>query len=200
MLRVGLTGGIGSGKSAVASRLADLGAAVVDADAVAREVVAVGTPGLASVVAAFGPGVLAADGSLDRPALGRIVFAEVEARRRLEAITHPLIGARSGELIAAAQASGAAVLVHDVPLLVESGLAGSFDAVVVVEAPLALRLARLRARGLTEDEVRSRIASQATDEQRRAVATHLVDNSGSLEELGRQVELLWHRLGQAASS
>lgn len=194
MLRVGLTGGIGAGKSAVAARLAARGAVVVDADAVAREVVATGTPGLAAVVVAFGAGVLASDGALDRPALGRIVFVDAEARRRLEAITHPLIGRRSAELIAAAEASGARVLVHDVPLLVEGGLAGAYDTVVVVQAPLPLRLQRLRERGLPEEEARSRIAHQASDEERRAVATYVVDNAGDLAGLDRRVDLLWQAL------
>ncbi len=190
MLRVGLTGGIGAGKSAVAARLAARGAAVVDADAVAREVVAPGTAGLAEVAAAFGPVVLAADGSLDRPALGRIVFADPAARRRLEAITHPRIGARTAELAAAAEAAGTAVLVHDVPLLVESGLQGTYDVVLVVEAPLDVRLARLAGRGLPAAEARARIASQA-DSQRRAVATYVVNNAGSLAELDARVEGLW---------
>lgn len=194
MLRVGLTGGIGSGKSAVAARLAAWGGAVVDADAVAREVVEPGTPGLGAVVAAFGEGVLVADGSLDRPALGRLVFADEQARQRLGAITHPLIAARSAELVAEAEAAGARVLVHDVPLLVESGLESAFDVVVVVEAPLPLRLTRLAARGLAEDDARARIASQATDGQRRAVATYLVDNTGSLTDLDARVELLWQAL------
>jgi len=191
VLRVGLTGGIGAGKSAVAARLAARGAAVVDADAVAREVVAPGTAGLAEVAAAFGPVVLAADGSLDRPALGRIVFADPAARRRLEAITHPRIGARTAELAAAAEAAGTAVLVHDVPLLVESGLQGTYDVVLVVEAPLDVRLARLAGRGLPAAEARARIASQATDSQRRAVATYVVNNAGSLAELDARVEGLW---------
>jgi len=190
VLRVGLTGGIGAGKSAVAARLAARGAAVVDADAVAREVVAPGTAGLAEVAAAFGPVVLAADGSLDRPALGRIVFADPAARRRLEAITHPRIGARTAELAAAAEAAGTAVLVHDVPLLVESGLQGTYDVVLVVEAPLDVRLARLAGRGLPAAEARARIASQA-DSQRRAVATYVVNNAGSLAELDARVEGLW---------
>lgn len=200
MLRVGLTGGIGAGKSAVAARLAARGAVVVDADAVAREVVATGTPGLAAVVEAFGAGVLASDGALDRPALGRIVFVDAEARRRLEAITHPLIGRRSAELIAAAEASGARVLVHDVPLLVEGGLAGAYDTVVVVQAPLPLRLQRLRDRGLPEEEARSRIAHQASDEERRAVATYVVDNAGDLAALDRRVDDLWDTIAAALPS
>lgn len=192
MLVVGLTGGIGAGKSAVATRLAGHGAVVVDADRVAREVVEPGTPGLAAVTAAFGPGVLRADGSLDRAALAGLVFADPVARRRLEAVTHPLIGSRTAELVALASAD--AVVVHDVPLLVEAGLAAAYFAVVVVEAPEPVRLARLAARGLPAEQARARIALQATDADRRAVATHLVDNAGPLELLDAQVDLLWQDL------
>jgi len=191
VLRLGLTGGIGSGKSAVASRLADRGAVVIDADLLAREVVAPGTEGLAAVVAAFGPQTLAPDGSLDRAALGDLVFADPAERRRLEAITHPRIGARTADLAAAAERAGTAVLVHDVPLLVEAGLAPAYDVVVVVEAPLAARLDRLAARGLAVEEAGRRIAAQATDEQRRAVADHVLDNSGSLADLDALVARLW---------
>ena len=189
MLRIGLTGGIGSGKSTVAGLLAARGAVVVDADRIAREVVEAGTPGLAAVTDAFGDGVLAADGSLDRPALAAIVFTDPEARARLDAIVHPLVRERSVELIAGAPAD--AVLVNDVPLLVETGQAGTYDLVLVVEADLATRLTRLVERGLTEEDARARIGSQATDEQRRAVADVVLDNSGSREELADQVARFW---------
>lgn len=189
MLRIGLTGGIGSGKSTVSTLLAERGAIIVDADRIAREVLEPGTPGLAGVVDAFGSGVLAADGSLDRAALAAIVFADEGARRRLDALVHPLVRQRSGELIAVAPAD--AVVVNDVPLLVETGQAGSYDLVVVVEADPEVRVARLVERGLTEADARARIAAQATDEQRRAVADVLLDNSGTLEELAEQVDRFW---------
>ncbi|MBO0868212.1 MAG: dephospho-CoA kinase [Micromonosporaceae bacterium] len=190
MLMVGLTGGIGAGKSAVASRLAEHGAIVIDADTLAREVVAPGTEGLAEVVAAFGPGVLAPDGGLDRAALGRLVFADEGARHRLERIIHPRVRARTAELAAAAPSD--AVVVNDVPLLVEAGLAGGFDLVVVVLAAEATRVARLvRERGMSAQEARSRIAAQATDDQRRAVADVVLTNDGTLEQLHRQVDEVW---------
>ena len=189
VLRIGLTGGIGSGKSTVSARLAGHGAVVVDADRIAREVVEPGTPGLAAVVAAFGPGVLAGDGALDRPALAAVVFADEQARRRLDGIVHPLVRARATELAAAAPPD--AVVVHDVPLLVETGQAGSYDVVLVVEAPLESRVARLVARGLPEADARARIAAQATDEQRRAVADVVLDNSGTPEQLAAQVDRFW---------
>lgn len=189
MLRIGLTGGIGSGKSTVAALLAERGAVVIDADRIAREVVEPGTPGLAAVVAAFGDGVLAADGSLDRPALAAVVFADPEARKQLDGIVHPLVRDRGVQLAAGAPAD--AVLVNDVPLLVETGQAGSYDLVVVVEADLATRLARLVERGVPEADARARIAAQATDEQRRAVADVVLDNSGTRDQLAEQVARLW---------
>jgi len=189
MLRIGLTGGIGSGKSTVSALLDERGAVIVDADVIAREVVAAGTPGLAAVAAAFGDGVLAPDGSLDRPALAAVVFADPEARRRLDGIVHPLVRARAGELAAAAPPD--AVVVHDVPLLVEAGQAGRYDLVLVVEADAETRVARLVRRGMTEDDARARIAVQATDEQRRAVADVVLDNSGTRDELAAQVERFW---------
>jgi dephospho-CoA kinase len=199
VLRVGLTGGIGAGKSAVARLLADHGAVVIDADAIAREVVEPGTPGLAEVAAVFGVGVLRPDGSLDREALGRVVFADPAARRRLEEITHPLIRAETVRRMAAAPPD--AVVVHDVPLLVEAGLAGSYDAVVVVEAPEELRLDRLVGRGLPRDQALARMAQQASAEQRRAVATHLVDNGGDLDALRARVAQVWAELtGQPGRS
>jgi dephospho-CoA kinase len=189
VLRIGLTGGIGSGKSTVAGLLAARGAQVVDADRIAREVVEPGTPGLAAVVAAFGHGVLTSDGALDRPALAAVVFADPDARRRLDGIVHPLVRARAAELVAAAPPD--AVVVQDVPLLVETGQAGSYDLVLVVQADLATRVRRLVARGLSEEDARARIAAQATDEQRRAVADVVLDNSGTVEELEAQVEHFW---------
>ncbi len=187
-MRVGLTGGIGAGKSEVARLLASYGAVVVDADAIAREVVEPGTPGLAAVVAEFGAGVLGPDGSLDRAALGRIVFADDERRRALEAIVHPLVAARSAELVAAAP--GDAIVVYDVPLLVENGLQDAYP-VVVVDAPDEVRLDRLERRGLPRDEARARMAAQATREQRLAVATYVIDNSGDRDALAAQVRALW---------
>jgi dephospho-CoA kinase len=189
-VQIGLTGGIGAGKTAVARRFAELGALVIDADALAREVVAAGTPGLDAVVAEFGPGVLRPDGELDRPALGRLVFADEEARGRLNAIVHPLVRRGAAELIAAAPAGS--VVVQDVPLLVETGQAGRFDLVVVVEAPAALRAERLaRDRGMSADEARSWMAAQASDEQRRAVAHVVLVNDGSPDELRAEVDRVW---------
>ncbi|WP_100498524.1 dephospho-CoA kinase [Geodermatophilus chilensis] len=189
MLRIGLTGGIGSGKSTVAGLLAAREARIVDADRIAREVVEPGTPGLQAVVTAFGDGVLTPEGTLDRPALAAIVFADPGARRRLDGIVHPLVRARAAELVAAAPPD--AVVVQDVPLLVETGQAGSYDLVLVVEADLDTRVRRLVGRGLSEDDARARIAAQATDEQRRAVADVVLDNSGTVEELEAQVERFW---------
>jgi dephospho-CoA kinase len=189
VLRIGLTGGIGSGKSTVSRLLAAHGAVIVDADRIAREVVEPGTPGLAAVVDAFGAAVQAADGSLDRPALAAIVFADPEARRRLDGIVHPLVRRRTAEMVAAAPQD--AVVVNDVPLLVETGQASSYDLVLVVEADPEIRVARLVQRGLTEEDARARIAAQATDEQRRAVADVVLRNSGTPEELAGQVDRFW---------
>lgn len=194
MLRIGLTGGIGSGKSTVAARLAQLGAVLIDSDQLAREVVSVGSPGLARVVERFGPDVLAPDGSLDRPRLGQLVFSDPAALADLNAITHPLIRARSEALNAEAVASGAAAVVHDIPLLVENKLAAGFDKVIVVEAPLEARLSRLAGRGLDPETARARIAAQASDEQRREVADIVLDNSGSVAELIGQVDAAWASL------
>ncbi|OLB73888.1 MAG: dephospho-CoA kinase [Actinobacteria bacterium 13_2_20CM_2_71_6] len=188
---VGLTGGIGAGKSVVATRLAELGAVVIDSDRLAREVVAPGTEGLAEVVSVFGPEVLGPDGALDRPALGRLVFADPTARERLEKIIHPRVRARAAQLAAAAPEGS--VVVNDVPLLVESGIAGTFDVVIVVLASEPTRLDRLvNGRGMSESEARSRIAAQATDEQRRAVADIVLHNDGTLAELRAAVDRLWH--------
>ena len=193
MLMVGLTGGIGSGKSAVARRLAELGAVVIDSDALAREAVAPGTPGLAEVVAAFGPGVVDGEGRLDRTALGRIVFGDKEQRRRLEAIVHPKVRQRAEEIASAAAAD--AVVVNDVPLLVEAGLAGLYQMVVVVLASEETRVRRLiRDRGMDEADVRARIAAQASDEQRRAVADIVITNDGDMDGLRSQVDQAWATL------
>lgn len=190
MLMVGLTGGIGAGKSEVAKRLAELGAVVIDSDRLAREVVEPGTEGLQEVIAEFGREILGPDGALDRPALGRRVFGDDAARRRLEAIIHPRVRARSAELIAAAPAD--AVIVNDIPLLVEAGMAGTFNVVIVVAASEETRLRRLaRSRGMSAQEARSRFAAQATDEQRRAAADVVLDNDGSLEDLRGAVDRLW---------
>ena len=190
---VGLTGGIGSGKSAVAARLAELGAVIIDSDRLAREVVAPGTEGFADVVEAFGSAVVGPDGSLDRPALGRLVFGDEVKRRRLEAIIHPRVRARAAELAAAAPEG--AVAINDVPLLVEAGLADTYEAVIVVFASEDIRVERLmRERSMTEAEARSRIAAQATDEQRHAVADIEVVNEGTLEELRSNVDAIWPKL------
>jgi dephospho-CoA kinase len=190
---VGLTGGIASGKSTVARLLVELGAVLIDGDALAREVVARGTPGLAQVVAEFGEQLLTPEGDLDRASLGRIVFSDEAARRRLEAITHPLIFQRYADLEAAAPAG--ALVVHDIPLLAESGRADSFDEVIVVDATPELQLERmLRDRGWTREEAESRIAAQATREQRLAIATYVIDNTGSLEELRARVEAVYAEL------
>ncbi|MFF2628205.1 dephospho-CoA kinase [Kitasatospora griseola] len=195
MLRIGLTGGIGAGKSEVSRQLAALGAVIVDSDLIAREVVAPGTPGLAAVVAEFGPGVLLPDGTLDRPALGRIVFGDPARLAALNAIVHPLVRARSAELEAAAGPD--AIVVHDVPLLAENGLAPLYDLVVVIDVPDAERLRRLTAlRGMPEDEARARMAAQATREDRLAVADLVLDNSGDLDALTARVRELWRQLEQ----
>ena len=197
VLRIGLTGGIGSGKSTVSRLLAERGAVIVDADVIAREVVEPGTPGLAAVAEAFGSAVIAADGSLDRPALATVVFGDPAARARLDGIVHPLVRARAAEV--AALAPQDAVVVHDVPLLAETGQASAYDLVVVVEADPETRIARLVQRGLTAEDARARIAVQATDEQRRAIADVLLDNSGSPEQLAAQVDRLWaERVATAA--
>lgn len=188
-LRVGLTGGIASGKSTVSAILRDLGAVVVDADLIAREVVERGTPGLAAVVEAFGDRVLTPEGDLDRAALGAVVFADPDARRRLESIVHPLVHQRGAELEAAAPAG--ALVVHDIPLLAEGDRAGSFDEVVVVDVPTEVQVARMvRDRGWTREEAEARIAAQAGREERLAIATRVLDNTGTPEELRRAVEEL----------
>jgi dephospho-CoA kinase len=190
MLRVGLTGGIGSGKSTVAGRLAEHGAVLIDSDRIAREVVAPGTDGLAEVADAFGTGVLAEDGSLDRAALAAVVFSDDAARKRLNAITHPRIGARTAELLRAAPDD--AVVVHDVPLLVENNLAPGYHLVLVVDAPVEERVRRVvAARGTPEQDVRARIAAQATEQARRAAADVWLDNSGTPDLVLAVVDDLW---------
>ena len=195
MLRLGLTGGIGSGKSIVSRVLGLLGAVVIDADVVAREVVDPGTPGLAAVAEAFGPAVLRPDGSLDREALGRVVFGDDEARARLSGILHPLIGARSAELWAAAEQAGAKVLVHDVPLLVENHLEAMYDEVLVVDAPRDVQLDRLvRLRGMPRADAEQRIAAQVSPDVRLAAATRVLRNDGTVAELEAKVRALWDEL------
>ena len=195
MLRVGLTGGIGSGKSSVSALLAEHGAVIIDADLNARAVVAKGTPGLQQVIDAFGEGLRKDDGELDREALGRIVFADPDKLARLNAIVHPLIGVLTAEQTAAAEASGAPVVVFDVPLLVENHLEGMYDAVVVVAAQPETQLQRLtEQRGMTEADARARIAAQASLEDRLAAATYVIDNDGPREDLAPQVDELWRTL------
>lgn len=191
VLRVGLTGGIAAGKSVVARRLASHGAAVVDHDVLARQVVDVGTPGLAAVVEEFGP-VLDALGQLDRRALGERVFADPKALERLNAIVHPLVREAAHEAEARAVAEGHDVVVHDIPLLVETGQAGHFDVLVVVDAPAELRVERLvRERGLGRDAAWARLAAQADDEARLEAADVVLDGSGEVAELEAQVDALW---------
>ena len=183
---MGLTGGVASGKSTVSMLLRSLGAVVVDADALAREVVAPGTPGLAAVVEEFGPEMIGPDGALDRARLGAVVFADPARRAALEAIVHPLVRARAEEIEAAAPAG--AVVVHDIPLLVETGQGSRFDAVLVVDVPVEVQVARaVGDRGWSEDEARSRIAAQAAREERLAAATYVIDNTGTIEDLRQRV-------------
>lgn len=197
MLRVGLTGGIAAGKSVASARLAERGAVVVDHDRLARDVVAAGTEGLAAVVAAFGPGVLTADGTLDRGALGRRVFGDAAARARLEAIVHPRVRAAAAAAEGAATAAGASVVVHDVPLLVETGQADAFDVVVVVAAPREVRLRRLvETRGLSPADAQARLAAQADDATRAGAADVVLDGGGAVETLQRQVDELWRGWGR----
>ncbi|GAA3791615.1 dephospho-CoA kinase [Streptomyces coacervatus] len=199
MLTVGLTGGIGAGKSEVSRLLVQCGAVLIDADRIAREVVAPGTAGLAAVVDAFGKDVLAPDGSLDRPRLGSVVFADPEKLAVLNSIVHPLVGARSRELEAAA--AGDAVVVHDVPLLAENSLAPLYDVVIVVDASTETQLDRLvRLRGMTEEDARARMAAQATREKRREIANVVIDNDVPLEELERRVKDVWADLVRRAQS
>jgi dephospho-CoA kinase len=194
---VGLTGGIGSGKSTVAELLRSRGAVVVDADAIAREVVEPGMPALAAIAQRFGDDVIRPDGTLDRPALAKKAFVDDESRKALEAITHPAIGELFLQRVAAAPLDG--VVVHDVPLLVESIRGYKYDAVIVVEAPREVRLERLETRGVPRADAEARMAAQATDEERRAVATWVVDNGGELGALEVQVDKIWTELVQRAA-
>ncbi|MEV3885501.1 dephospho-CoA kinase [Streptomyces griseoincarnatus] len=197
MLTVGLTGGIGAGKSEVSRLLVQRGAVLIDADRIAREVVEPGTPGLAAVVEAFGKEILAEDGSLDRPRLGALVFNDPDMLATLNSIVHPLVGARSRELEEAAPED--AVVVHDVPLLTENGLARLYDVVIVVDASTGTQLDRLvRLRGMSEEDARARMAAQATREQRRAVADIVIDNDVPLDALERRIEEVWADLVRRA--
>ncbi len=196
-MRVGLTGGVASGKSTVSAILVELGAVLIDADLLAREVVAKGSPGLSAVVAEFGAEVLGPDGELDRPAMGALVFSDEGARRRLEAIVHPLVFERIVDLESRAPVDS--VVVHDIPLLAESGRADTFDAVVVVDSPVDLQMSRmLDDRGWTQEDAASRIAAQSSAEDRLAVATHVIDNTGSLDDLHKQVTELYAVLRERA--
>ncbi|QDY76240.1 dephospho-CoA kinase [Streptomyces qinzhouensis] len=199
MLSVGLTGGIGAGKSEVGRLLESYGALRIDADRIAREVVEPGTEGLAAVVAEFGSGILGPDGTLDRPKLGAVVFADPDRLAALNAIVHPLVAARSKELAEAAPAD--AVVVHEVPLLTENGLAPRYDLVVVVDADPATQLDRLvRLRGMTEADARARMAAQATREERRAVADLIIDNDGPRDGLEPRVREVWAELTRRAAA
>lgn len=186
MTRVGLTGGVASGKSTVSAMLAELGAVIIDADALAREVVAKGTPGLDAVVAEFGDSLLTPYGDLDRAAMGALVFGDAAARKRLEAIVHPLVFER---MVALEDAAGEDdLVVHDIPLLAEGGRADTFDAVIVVDCPTELQIARMiKERGWSLEDAESRIAAQALREDRLAIATHVIENTGSLDELRERV-------------
>ncbi len=192
-LRLGLTGGIASGKSTVSRIFAELGAIIIDSDLLAREAVAPGTDGLAEVVAAFGEEVLTADGEMDRAKVGAIVFADPGKRKLLEQVIHPRVFQRALEIDQAAGEHD--VVINDIPLLVETGQADRFDAVVVVDVPTELQVERMvRDRGMTVEEAEGRIAAQATREQRLAVATYVIENTGTLEELHEQVRQVWEKL------
>lgn len=196
MTMIGLTGGIASGKSTAAQRLVEHGAVLIDADAVVRELQAPGGAAIAPMLEAFGPEILQADGSLDRPALGQHVFADPAARQRLNAIIHPLVRERSEQLVeqARAQRGPEAVIVRDIPLLVETGQAGQMDLVLVIEAPRAQRIRRMvQDRGMSAEDAAARIDAQASDEQRRAVADDVLVNDGTREQLLTQVDAWWSR-------
>lgn len=200
MRRYALTGGIGSGKSTVASLFVEQGAFLVDADAISRSLMEPGEAVLARTIAEFGEHLLDEDGRLNRPALARIVFSDEQARLRLNAIVHPAIRERAAQLVEQAQAQPefSGIILEDIPLLVESGDPSAFDGVVVVRTPLATRLQRLiSSRGMSEEDARARIAAQATDEQREAVATRIIDNGGSLEKTAEQVRAVWAQMTAA---
>ncbi|MDO5094862.1 MAG: dephospho-CoA kinase [Propionibacteriaceae bacterium] len=189
-MRIGLTGGIAAGKTTVARELERLGAVIVDADVLARQVVAPGSAGLAAVVARFGDDILAVDGSMNRAAVARIVFGDAAARADLNAIIHPLVRSLAAE--AEAVAPDGSIVVHVIPLLVETGQQGRFDAVIVVDLPVPEQLARLMRRdGLTRDEAEQRVAAQASREERLRAATHVIDASRPLPEMLQQVRALW---------
>lgn len=197
MLKVGLTGGIGAGKSEVSRLLVERGAVLIDADKIAREVVEPGTEGLAAVVEAFGTEVLAPDGSLDRPKLGSVVFADSDKLATLNKIVHPLVGTRSAELEATAGPDS--VVVHDVPLLTENGLAPLYDLVIVVDASPETQLDRLtRLRGMSEEDARARMSAQATREKRLEIADIVIDNDVPLERLRARVDEVWAELARRA--
>ncbi|MET4062048.1 dephospho-CoA kinase [Arthrobacter sp. UYP6] len=190
MLRVGLTGGIAAGKSLAARTLADLGALVIDADALAREVVEPGTEGLAAVVEAFGPGILDGEGRLDRPALAAVVFSDEAKRQTLNGIVHPRVRARAAEL--EREAAPGTIVVHDIPLLVETGQHRSFDFVLVIDAPQEERIRRMAAdRGMSDEAARARIAAQSSAEERAAAADVVLNNEGTSDELVAAVQKLW---------
>lgn len=194
MLRIGVTGGIGSGKSTVASMFAELGAVVIDADAISREIVEPGQPALGALVAEFGPRILREDGSLDRGELASLAFAEAEGTRRLNAIMHPLIRSEAAAQVARAQGEGASVVVYDMPLLVETSQQDLVDLVVVVDVPEELQVLRATPR-FSETDVRRRIAVQATREERAAIADYVIDNSGSMDSTRDQVQRVWSAAG-----
>ena len=197
MMRVGLTGGIGAGKSTVSRMLADRGAVVIDGDQIARDLVAPGEPALDAIVDRFGPDVLLPDGQLDRAGLAAIVFPDPQALAALDAIMHPRIAQRAADMIEAAERAGTSIVVYDMPLLVENGSADDFDLVVVVHAPIEVRLARLAVRGVPVADARERMSRQASDAERAEVASILIDNGGDEEQLIAQVDRAWYLL-QAA--
>ena len=197
MMRVGLTGGIGAGKSTVSRMLADRGAVVIDGDQIARDLVVPGEPALAAIVDRFGPDVLLPDGQLDRAGLAAIVFPDPQALAALDAIMHPRIAQRAADMIEAAERAGTSIVVYDMPLLVENGSADDFDLVVVVHAPIEVRLARLAVRGVPVADARERMSRQASDAERAEVASILIDNGGDEEQLIAQVDRAWYLL-QAA--
>jgi dephospho-CoA kinase len=201
VLRVGLTGGIGSGKSEVSRRLAAYGAVIIDADVAAREVVAPGTPGLAQIAGAFGEGVLGPDGALDRERLGAVVFRDPALRAKLNAIVHPLVAQwmAAAERAAVDEAGTGLIVVHDVPLLAEAGRQGDYDLVIVVDVPPELQVERLVSeRGMAPDQARARMAAQASREERLAIADLVIDNSGSLDDLDRRIAHVWADLERRA--